>query len=131
MIKILVDHNIEGQAALLLSSLRVDGWTNLDVLEILTFSEVGLLFDSSDQKVWRFAQANEMILLTTNRNMDGEDSLEQTIRRENTENSLPVVTLSQADRLFDKTYRDICSIRLVEIVLYLENFRGVGRLYIP
>lgn len=100
-------------------------------MEILTFSEVGLPFDSSDRKVWQFAQTNEMILLTTNRNMDGADSLEQTIRRENKETSLPVVTISQADHLFDKTYRDVCSIRLVEIVLYLENFRGAGRLYIP
>ena len=131
MTEILVDHDIEGNAALLLFELRQSGWTDLNILEILTFSEIGLAFNASDREVWQFAQENKMLLMTGNRNMDGEDSLEKTIRRENTENSLPVITISQPDRLIEKNYREICAVKLVEIVLYLENFRGVGRLYIP
>lgn len=87
MIKILVDHDIEGHAALLLFGLRQGGWINLNVLEILTFSEVGLDFATADREMWRFAQENKMLLMTGNRNMDGEDSLEHTIRRENIETS--------------------------------------------
>ena len=131
MIEILVDHDIEGQAAMLLFELRKGGWLELDVLNIKTFSEVGLDFAAPDRKVWQFAQENKMLLLTGNRNMDGEDSLEQTIRRENTENSLPVITVSQPERCIEKGYREICAVKLVEIVLYIENLYGVGRLYIP
>jgi predicted nuclease of predicted toxin-antitoxin system len=131
MIKILVDYNIIGHSALLLFEIRRSGWSDLKLLEMLNFNDVGLASDASDREVWRFAQENEMILLTANRNMDGEDSLEQTIRRECNENSLPVVTISQPDRLMEKSYREICAVKLIEVVLYLENFQGVGRLYIP
>ncbi len=33
--------------------------------------------DASDRLVWRYAQENQMMILTANRNMKGEDSLEQ------------------------------------------------------
>jgi hypothetical protein len=55
--------------------------------------------DSSDRVVWRTAQAQGMVLLTHNRNMKGEDSLEQTIREDNSPTSLPVVTIGRIDRL--------------------------------
>ncbi len=72
-----------------------------------------------------------MLLLTGNRNMDGEDWLEQTLREENTSTSLPVITISRIDSLRERAYRLRCARRLVEIVLYLEQYRGVGRLFIP
>ncbi|EKF04357.1 hypothetical protein FDUTEX481_02036 [Tolypothrix sp. PCC 7601] len=37
-----------------------------------------------------FAQSNQMILLTANRSMKGENSLEQVMREEITPTSLPV-----------------------------------------
>jgi len=40
-----------------------------------------------------------MILLTANRSMKGENSLEKVIRKENTSESLPVVTIGSVDRL--------------------------------
>ena len=63
--------------------------------------------------------------------MRGPDSLEQTIREENTINSLPVITVGDVNRLDEKRYRDACATRLVEIVLDVERYRGAGRLYIP
>jgi len=63
--------------------------------------------------------------------MDGEDSLEQTLREENTSTSLPVITISRIDNLRDSAYRTRCTRRVVEIVLYLEQYRGAGRLFIP
>src|SRR2546423_5800887 len=77
MIPVLVDHNIEGQAALLWSTLATSGWLELGLFRLVTFSEAGLPLASGDRMVWRFAQAHGMLLLTGNRNMDGEDSLEQ------------------------------------------------------
>jgi hypothetical protein len=87
--------------------------------------------NSSDRAVWRFAQANRMLLLTGNRSMQGPHSLEQTIREENTLTSLPVITVSSAHRLDERLYRERCGSRLIEIILDLDNYLGVGRLFIP
>jgi hypothetical protein len=72
-----------------------------------------------------------MMLLTHNRNMKDENSLEQTIREENTLTSLPVITIGRVDRLRERAYRERCVIRLVEIGLDTEDYSGVGRLFIP
>ena len=76
----LIDHNIEGQAKLLFSSIQTSGWLEFFTIRFILFSEVQLAIDSSDRIVWKFAQENNMILLTANRSMKGEDSLEQVIR---------------------------------------------------
>lgn len=131
MITILVDHDIEGQAMALWGTLAAESWLELFPLKLATFEDVELPIDSSDRTVWRFAQAREMILLTNNRNMKGEDSLEQTLREENTITSLPVLTIGNTERLQEKTYRKQCAIRLVEIGLDLENYLGTRRIFIP
>jgi hypothetical protein len=72
-----------------------------------------------------------MILLTANRSMRGKDSLEKVLREENTSFSLPVVTISNADRLLnDPKYRDRCVERLIEIVLDIDSYRGTKRVFI-
>ena len=75
MISILSDHDIEGHAYSLIGVLGAEGWLEMVDLRLATFAEVGLPFNSPDWTVWRFAQEERMILLTNNRNMDGEDSL--------------------------------------------------------
>lgn len=65
-----------------------------------------------------------MLLLTDNRNMVGVDSLEQTIRDENRATSLPVITLSRADRVVEQSYRERCATRLLDIILDLDNYLG-------
>lgn len=75
----LVDHNIEGYAFILFGTLGVDGWLDFLPIRFIMFPEANLSVDSDDHVVWRFAQANQMILLTANRSMKGIDSLEQTI----------------------------------------------------
>ena len=76
--------------------------------------------------------ANQMILLTANRSMRGEDSLEQVIREENTVDSLPVIAIGDADRfLADRVYRNRCVDRILEILLDIETWMGVGRLFVP
>ena len=108
------------------------GWLNLVSICFVNFAEIGLSIKSSDRFVWRFAQENEMILLTANRSMKGEDSLEQVMREENTLNSLPVLTIGNADRILnDLVYRDLCVERLVDIVLDIDDYRGAMRIFIP
>lgn len=127
MIKFFIDHNIEGQAELLWGALASEGWLDLLPLKAVTFQEVKFPIASNDQEVWRFAQSNNMILLTDNRNMQVEDSLEQTIRNENTASSFPVITIGSLARLDEKLYRVQCATRIAEIVVDLENFIGTGR----
>ena len=131
MLTILVDHNIEGQAVLLWGTLTATGWLELLPLRLVTLAQIGLPYDSSDREMWRFAQGKGMILLTANRRMEGKDSLEQTIREENTTTSLPVLTIGNAERMVERTYRERCAIRLLEVGLDLENYLGAGRIYIP
>jgi hypothetical protein len=66
---------------------------DLAPIQLMTFEDVGLPADSNDRVVWRFAQTNEMLLLTANRNAKGEDSLEQVMREENQPTSFPIIRL--------------------------------------
>jgi hypothetical protein len=64
--------------------------------------------------------------------MKGEDSLEQVIREENSSNSLPVITIGDADRLLtDLNYRNRCVDRLIEILFDIDDYKGSRRLFIP
>jgi hypothetical protein len=128
---VLADHNLEGQAVLLWGTLATEGWLTLLPLRLVTFQELGLPADSTDRNVWRYAQTHQMVLLTGNRRKKGVDSLEQVIREENTPTSLPVITVARVNRLDERAYRERCSSRLVEIMLDIENYVGVGRIFIP
>jgi hypothetical protein len=128
----LVDHNLERHAVILSGSISNQGWLDLLSAQFVTLEEVLLSVKSDDRVVWQFAQSNNMILLTANRRMKGKNSLEQVLREENTETSLPVITIGDADRfLQDSNYRESCVNRFLEIVLYIDNYMGVGRLFIP
>lgn len=131
MIRILVDHNIEGQALLIWRSLVVEGWPELLQMEMVLFAQAGLSYQTSDREMWRFAQQHHMIILTANRKMKEEDSLEQTIMEENTLTSLPMLTIASVDNLVERTYRERCASRLLDIVVDLHIFLGAGRIYIP
>jgi hypothetical protein len=89
----LIDRNLEGYAIQLLGTLANQGWLELFSIRFVMFHEVELAINSSDRAVWKFAQESQMILLTANRRMNGTESLEQTIREENTVTSLPVLTI--------------------------------------
>ncbi len=128
----LIDHNLGGHAEILLGNIASQGWLELVSIRFITFKEMKLSIDSSDRIVWRIAQSNKMILLTANRSMKGEDSLEQVLREENTLDSFPVITIGDADRfLADRVYRNRCVDRILEILLDIEAWMGVGRLFVP
>ena len=131
MITILADCDIEGQAFLLRGTLSATGWLELLPMRLVRFADVGLPYDSTDREVWRFAQASQMLFLTNNRNMEGVESLEQTIRVEGRITALPVITIGRAERMSEGTYREQCATRLLEIIVDLDDYRGVGRIFIP
>ncbi len=131
MITILADHHLEGLAEHLERILAADGWLELAAIRFVTLSEAGLANESSDRAVWRLAQAEQMVLLTANRNMKGNNSLEATLREEITASSLPVITMSSIRHLGVHEYRERCAARLLEILLDLDRYIGTPRLFIP
>ena len=58
---------------------RLEFWQHL-ALTVPGFADFGLNPRSPDVDVWRVCQAEELVLITANRNDDGPDSLEATIR---------------------------------------------------
>ena len=71
-------------------------------------------------------------MITGNRNDDGPDSLEATIRNENQPDSLPVITIADTDRVLqDRPYAHTVAERLLEKLIAIDDFRGTGRIYFP
>lgn len=131
---ILSDHNCEGHARKIFNVLVYDGdWLKLVPMKLQWFRDVGLSERASDETVWRFCQEHGYILLTGNRSTkDGSQSLELTSRDLVTSDSLPVLTISNLQRInSDPLYRKECAERLAEIVDNIERYRGTPRLYLP
>lgn len=131
MITVLFDNDISGHCDLFRGTVISTGWDEYRLIEFITFTEAGLERDSLDRIVWRHCQSHGFLLLTGNRNQEDSDSLEQTIQEENTPDSLPVITISQPQRIIEAEYRERCVHSLIEIILNLNNFLGSARLYIP
>jgi len=131
-VTIQIDHNIEWQATLLWNTLKAEGWMKIYPVAMVMFGDVNLADDSSDLEVWQYAQMNRMILLTANRNMEDKNSLEYTLREENTPDSLPVITISRQESIIrEAEYRKRCAEKLIEIIVDLNDYLGVGRVFIP
>ncbi len=129
---LLADVNIEGQFVVLLNILQSELW--MDVWQELRVSVHGLADlklsrQVSDLELWVSCQDNDLVLLTGNRNLEGEDSLEAVIRRLNKPSSLPVFTLSDPFRVLrDNRYAHLAAERLLERLIEIENYRGAGRI---
>ena len=128
---VLVDYNLTGYIVLFQGTLAAGGWLELLAMRFVTLKEVGLAADNNDRLIWQFVQSHHMLLLTANRNAKGQDSLEQTIRKEGISTSLPVLTVGNLHRLVEREYREQCSARIADIMLYIENYLGVSRIFMP
>ncbi len=135
MINLLADVNIQGHVARLVARMQAEPWREFwDFLQLrcLTFPDVSLDPADPDPVVWQRCQERQILLLTNNRNDDGPDSLAATIRNQNTANSLPVFTISAADRLLaGHDYADRVIETLLRYLLEIDGLRGTGRLYLP
>ena len=130
-VTLLLDHDLEGFDVFLQAGWGEAGWEQIIGLACKRLRDYGLPADELDQEVWRFAQAQRLWLLTGNRNNDGDTSLQATIARENTLDSLPVITISHKESLVLPDYRLRVAHRLADILLYPEDYRGAGRVYAP
>jgi hypothetical protein len=132
---ILADINVQGQVAILQLLLEGEPWRlfwDYLKLEVLTFAEVGLAADAADVLVWQTCQDRAFILITGNRNEDGPDSLETTIRERNHAGSLPVFTIADTEAVrHSRVYAEQVVDRLLQYLLEIDMYRGTGRLYLP
>jgi hypothetical protein len=74
-VNFLIDHNLKGHAVLLAGSIFKGGWLDWVPIQFIMFDELKLSVNADDRVVWQLAQASQMILLTANRSMKGENSL--------------------------------------------------------
>jgi hypothetical protein len=138
MTGILADANFEGQWRRLMFVLQSSDWKPFwdDLnLTIATFATLYLAHDTPDSLVWARCQTEGLVLITGNRNRDGEDSLEEAIRSGN-ESALPVFTVSNPQRVLeDATYASAvavdCLDYLIDLRYHPERIRGAGRLFLP
>ena len=135
MILLLADINIQGHIEIMANRMQAEPWIgfwNHLQLSCVSFAVLGLCPADSDAMIWNRCQEQQAFLLTNNRNDDGPDSLETTIRTCNTPQSLPVFTIGDAERLKnDQQYSDRVIWALLEYLLEIDNLSGTGRLFLP
>ena len=135
MIGIMCDQDVQGLARAVLARCRegdwADVWNELEI-ELYTFSDLSLEPDATDAEIWIACQQNNIVLLTGNRNAEGPDSLEVTIRERNVPDSLPVLTFGDLRKLkYDRAYLELAAERLLEKLIDIDALRGAGRIYLP
>jgi predicted nuclease of predicted toxin-antitoxin system len=132
---ILADVNVIGYVEHLVRQMQTERWIDFWKalgLTLLHFADVGLTATSPDLQIWRTCQAEQLILITDNRNHDSADSLEAAIRQHNTPESLPVFTIGDLDKFSsDRVYFERVLETLYDYLMRIDTVRGVGRLYLP
>lgn len=132
---ILADINVLGQVGALVQQMQAEPWAEFWTglgLVLKRFEDVGLSVTSSDLEVWKTCQAEQLVLVTDNRNQKSPDSLEATIRRCNHPDSLPVFTIGDSDKFAnDRAYADRVLQKLYDYLIRIDEVRGTGRLYLP
>jgi hypothetical protein len=135
MQRILSDHDVQGHVSRLMDICQLPPWVELWRelgCVICTFQDFDLPEDASDAVIWQTCQDHDILLLTGNRNAEGPESLEMTIRRRNTPTCLPILTLADPDRIQrDRQYAEWVAERLFDVLIDPDALRGTGRLYIP
>jgi hypothetical protein len=128
---LLLDNDLKGHGLFLEVAWRETGWNQLLPLEFKMLRDFGLPDNYPDQDLWRFAQEQRMLLITHNRNREDETSLQATIERENTPESLPVLTVTNKELLVTGEYRQRVAHALAAILIYPESYYGAGRIFVP
>jgi hypothetical protein len=132
------DINFQGQFDRLMYIIKsvewFEIWSDYD-LEVVTFVSLAMHPETRDRFVWERCQREGLVLVTGNRNDDGPDSLEATLRTAGAE-TLPVITIGNARRVLeDERYARHVVADLMDFVDDMarrpETVLGIGRLYLP
>ena len=135
MLRIMSDNDVQGHVSRLMdicqSAAWIELWRDLECV-LCTFQDFSLNSDASDSTIWQSCQDNQVILITGNRNAEGAESLEVTIRQRNTADALPVLTLADPDRVGrDAQHAEAVVASLFDVLVDVDVLRGTGRLYLP
>lgn len=135
MQRLLSDHDVQGHVSRLMDICQtppwVELWRELGCM-LCTFEDFDLSENATDRTIWQTCQDNAILMITGNRNAEGPESLEMTIRQRNAPNCLPVLTLADPDRIQrDRQYAEAVVERLFDILIDPDVLRGTGRLYLP
>jgi hypothetical protein len=120
---ILADINVGKQRRAIVAIWASETWRDLwnDLgLSVPSFRTVGLSYDSPDDLIWRTCQREGLVLITGNRN-------KAVIQGENQFDSLPVITISNADRVLqDRSYAEKVAESLLDyLMLFCSHLRVV------
>ena len=130
-IAILLDHDLEGRQVFLDAALRETGWDKDLNIEFKRLRDLNLREASTDREIWYFVQREHVLLITSNRNRDHEDSLQFVIESESTATSLPVLTIADQNSLMISEYRQRVADKLAAVIIDLDAYLGTGRIYLP
>jgi hypothetical protein len=134
MLGIISDHDIEGYFRALISIWEKEPWREIWKelgVTVESFASLGISPHINDADLWHACQARELVLFTANRNDEGPDSLEATIRRYNQETCLPVITIADLRRFArDRGHAAEVAERALGYLLEMENYRGTGRIFV-
>ena len=135
MQRLLSDHDVPGHVSRLMDICQrppwIDLWRELECI-LCTFEEFDLPEDATDAVIWQVCQDNDILMITGNRNAEGPESLEMTIRQRNAPHYLPVLTLADPDRIQrERRYAESVVERLFDVLIDPGALRGTGRLYLP
>lgn len=132
---LMADNDVQGHLEILIricnSPKWLEVWGSLHVA-IESFESMGLLRHVPDRELWQQCQLRRIVLLTGNRNRRGAMSLESTIELFGSDDSLPVLTFANPQRVInDPAHAEDVAIRLMEYLMNIDQFCGTGRLYLP
>jgi predicted nuclease of predicted toxin-antitoxin system len=132
------DHDIEGHFRRLIQLVRestlAELWDSLS-LDALIFADLGWSDRTTDREIWKLCQADGLILITNNRNQQGDTSLEATIRSLSHSESLPVITIGNLERFqHERGYATRAAEELIAVAFDIRHYNhwlGSGRLFLP
>jgi hypothetical protein len=129
------DNDVRGAVSALRQILESDDWTDVSKsleIQFVQLADVGLATDSPDREILIACQARDMILLTGNRTRaDQTESLDYVIEELSDNDSLPVITVANRDRIVrDPNYALECAFRLLDYLSRIDELRGTRRVYL-
>ena len=133
--RLMSDNDVQGQVSRLMDICQLPPWCEfwqaMDCT-LYNFADLNLSNDATDAEIWHACQEKGVVLITGNRNAEGPNSLEATIRSRSNSRCLPVLTLADPNRiLYDRAYASLVVERLFDVLVDIEEVLGVGRLYLP
>ncbi len=137
---IMPDYNVQGHFLDIPWQALLGIWTSAEwydiwestAFETQSFARLGIAENATDSELWRLCQENDIVLITANRNAEGDDSLEAVIRQGAGGPSLPVLTIADPDRVMvSRGYAERVASSVLDYLLDMDKLRGVGRLYVP